>query len=130
MRLVLDTNALLLFAQGIDLFDAVREFMQEPYALLILDSVEEELRGLASGGGADARAAKLALILVEQSRQAQTQPLKKVRGSGDYADDAIVAIAEDDEQVGVVTLDKALQRRLLDKGVRVLTIKQKRIQEV
>ncbi|RME31669.1 hypothetical protein D6789_02035 [Candidatus Woesearchaeota archaeon] len=129
-RVIVDTNALLLFAQGTDLFSAIAEYMQEPYSLIIIDSVEAELHRLAQGGGADARAAKLALVLVEQMRLAKTQPLKKIRGSGEYADDAIVAIAEDDKESLVVTLDKGLQRRLLAQGVRVLTIRQKRIQEV
>ncbi len=119
-KVILDTNALLLFAQGIDLFSELAAFLQEPYTLLLPDCVEEELRTLAAGSGKKARAAKLALVLAQQ------QALKKVHCSGEYADDAIVAIAEDD----VVTLDKGLQRRLLDKGVRVLTIRQRRIREV
>lgn len=122
VHVVLDTNALLLFAQGVDVFAALDEAMEEPYHLVVPEQVLDELQRLAARNGRDARAAKLGYVLVEQKRRENPQLLKINRGSAGYADDAIVTIAED----GVAcTLDKELQRRLLDAGVRVLGLRQK-----
>ena len=97
-KVILDTNALLLFGQGTDLFSEVHELLHEPFTFLIPQAVMAELEELALKNGKDARAAKLAQMLIQQKQKAgrtATQALKIAPSSGGYADDAIIAIAED-----------------------------------
>lgn len=113
-----DTNALMLFGQGVDLFTLLDDAMEEPYEIVVIKPVLDELHRLALGASKDARAAKLGVVIVAERQK--TQALKIDRGSDGYADEALLATAE-----GVVcTLDKELQRRLLDAGRRVLGVRQ------
>jgi rRNA-processing protein FCF1 len=142
-RVLLDTNALLLFGQEhLDLFSGIADVMKEPYELVVLDHVLAELTALTKKKTRDGQAARLGLVLVRQ-KENETKagildallvakkriPLKIIPGSKEkHADDAIVAIAEDDKERSVVcTLDKGLQRRLLKKGIRVLGVRQRQI---
>lgn len=130
---ILDTNALLLFGQGVDVFDAVDRAMREPYELLLPSLVLGELERLAAKATRDGRAAKLGYALVMERLKTAHEPplarllfgkgipLKTIDCSGNHADDAILRIAEDDPaRTVVVTLDKELQHRLLARKVRVL----------
>lgn len=135
---VLDTNALLLFGDGIDVFAELERLFDVSATLLVPEQVMAEMERQARGATRDARKAKLALSLVREKLRRQADPglvarlflprkkeipLKIVPGSGiQHADDAILRIAED-ERAAVVTIDEALQRRLLAKGLRVVGVK-------
>ncbi len=141
MKLLLDTNTLLLFGQGIDVFSESASAGEIIDVFLVPDPVIRELETLAMKASADGRAAKLALALVkEKERRSQQRfltrlliptkkeiPLKIIPSSGTmHTDDAIMRIAEDDPVRHVVaTLDKGLQRRLLNAKVRVLGVRGK-----
>ncbi len=140
LRVVLDTNVLLLYGRGFDVLRAAAEAVDGKPVLVVPECVLAELEKLAQRQSKEGRAAKLAYTIVQQRLLPQPLlnkllfkeiPLKTVRCSKQHADDAILAIAEDDSAgTVVVTLDKALQRRLLKAGIRVLTRHQQTFSEV
>jgi hypothetical protein len=129
-KVIVDTNMLLVPGQfKVDIFTEIDRVMDEPYEIVVLEGSLAELKKIAeTGSGEDKRAAKLAAMLVEHMRKrdfastGNCKALKIVAGSPDkYVDDAILEIAEDEL---VATNDGELKRRLLDKGVRVIYLKQ------
>jgi hypothetical protein len=133
-RVIIDTNMLLVPGQHkVDIFSALDRLLEEPYEIVLLEASLAELKRLATGTGADAQAAKLGLLLVEHQRRrdfaaasgSMCKALKSVPGSRkEHVDDAIVRIAEDDTLVA--TNDAGLKRRLLEKGVRVIYLRQQK----
>ncbi len=137
-KVLLDTNALLLFGQGRDVFAEIEALLNEPFEFVVLEPVLAEVEKLAEKASVDGRAAKLALALVKARERQSSEnvlsklvspsskkriPLKIVRGSRDvHADDALFATADGDAIVA--TLDKGLQRRL---KCRVLSVSKNRI---
>lgn len=129
---IIDTNMLLVPGQfKVDIFSELERVMDEPYEIGILEQSVDELKKIAAtGSGEDKRAAKLAFMLVEHQKLrdfaaatgTKCKALKIIPGSSEYADDAILSIAEDD--VLVATNDGGLKRRLLERGVRVIFLKQ------
>jgi uncharacterized protein len=131
-RVIIDTNMLLVPGQfKVDIFTELDRVMDENYEIVILQASLEELKKISeTGSGADKQAAKLGAMLVEHqkkrdfsaSSRSNCKALKVIPGSkGTYVDDAIVEIAEDEF---VATNDSGLKRRLLEKGVRVIYLKQ------
>lgn len=114
-----DTNILLEPAKTrIDLWAQLQRLMQEPYDIVVLAPVKDELHRLAAGTSQKAQQAKLALALLKQ------QSLKTPSGSTYRRGDAAIVEAA---RAGdfVATLDKDLKRRLKAKGVRIIGVKQK-----
>lgn len=117
----------------VDVFTEIERLMDEPYELVVLEGTLKELERIAKEAGADdRRAAKLAQLLVDHQRKGASAAAKAGRCKGlkiidgsahGYVDDAIVAIAEDDALVA--TNDGELKRRLLERGGRVIFLKQK-----
>jgi len=144
MRIILDTNVLLLFGQeGIDVFSALERAADKVDAFIVPSLVVDELKKLGERATKDGRAAKLGLALVEEKARRSDEtflvkllaggwkeiPLKIVPCSAEkHADDAILRIAEDDTIVA--TLDRGLQRRLLKADRRVMGMRQKRFQSI
>lgn len=133
-RVIIDTNMLLVPGQcKVDIFTELDRLIEEPYEIVILQGTLDELAKISEGAdvsGADKQAARLAVMLVEHQRTrdfaASTgslcKALKIISGSTEkYVDDAIQEIAED---ALVATNDGELKRRLLEKGVRVIYLKQ------
>jgi uncharacterized protein len=132
MRVVIvDTNMLLVPGQfKVDIFSELDRIMDEAYEIHILQGSLEELQKVAeTGSGADKQAAKLGQLLVDHQRKrdfsassrSNCKGLKIVSRSSKYVDDAILEIAED---AFVATNDGELKRRLLEKGIRVIYLKQ------
>lgn len=121
-KVLLDTNFLLQLGKGIDIFTAIDRVMSEPYELCYIDQTLKELKDIMDGKakgrtkGADKFNAKLAFILVQQ------KGLKKLKSSSEYVDDAIVDLAK--EGVYVATMDVALQKKVNEKGAKVLIARQ------
>jgi rRNA-processing protein FCF1 len=114
----------------VDIFSELDRIMEEPYELAVLQGTMDELKKLAAGKTKDSQAAKLGLLLVghQQKRDfaassgSNCKALKIIPSSNNlYVDDAIVEIAEDEF---VATNDSELKRRLLEKGIRVIYLKQ------
>lgn len=133
-KVILDTNMLLVPGQHkVDIFTELDRILEESYEVLLLETSIDELKGLASGTGADAQAAKLGLMLIEHQRKrdfaaatgSMCKALKTISSSNkEHVDDAIVRIAEDG--TFVATNDSGLKRRLLEKGVRVIYLRQQK----
>ncbi len=129
---IIDTNMILVPGQHkVDIFTELDRIMDEPYEIHILQGVLDELARLAKGNSADAQAARLGKMLLEHQQNrnfavattTQCKALKIISGSnGLHVDDVIVAIAEDDTLVA--TNDSELKRRLLEKGIRVIYLRQ------
>ena len=121
-KVFFDTNFLMLLgSQGLDIFTAVSDLLEEPYELCVLDATLRELRNIFEGKtkakGADKFNAKLGYILAKQ------KGLKTVRSSTAHVDDALVTVAN--ENTYVATLDKTLQGRLKEQGATIIYVKGK-----
>lgn len=128
-RVILDTNMLLVPGQfKVDIFSELERVLDDSYEIVILEGTLVELERIAqTASGEDKRAARLAQMLLEHERKkpraGKCKGLKTVPSSNPHVDDAILEIAEDD--CFVATNDQALKRRLLEKGVRVVYLKQR-----
>ena len=81
--------------------------------------MKELKKVLETGNTRDKRAAKMALVLIKQ------KGLKSVRSfSRKGVDDLIVEKSDDDTYVA--TQDKELKRRLKEKNIKIITLKQKK----
>ena len=120
--IILDTNFLLIPGQfKVDVFSEIDRICDFEHELATVPETLEELRKIAdSGNGKDARAAKMGLELLRKRKVAELKNYRKVFKS---ADDAIVAIA--DNNVIVATQDKLLRTKLNKRGIRIVTLRQK-----
>ena len=80
------------------------------------NAVLEELRKLADGTGTAARAASVGLDLARDR-------CESVAHDEDYADDAVLEVAERADVSHAVTNDGPLKRRVLDAGVPVISLR-------
>ncbi|MFB6126759.1 MAG: PIN domain-containing protein [Halolamina sp.] len=111
---VADTNALMMPVESdVRLFDELARVRGDA-TVLVPRPVVDELTKLADGSGDPAAAASVGLDLVDRCAVRNTEE--------SYADDAVVelAVAED---APVVTNDRPLRDRLLDRGVRVIGLR-------
>ncbi len=119
-KVILDTNFLILpGSQGIDVYTQIPLAVSEPIVLVVVKQTLSELKLLLEGKSKEAFNAKLGYILAKQ------KGLKILSSSHRGADDAIVA--QTTEGTYVATLDKELQRRVKEKGGRIITVRQGRV---
>lgn len=111
-RVVFDTNALLMPAEhGVDVFDEVERLVGGFEAVVPME-VANEVESLGVSGGGVARE------LLERCRVVDVDGDD---GDVDYADDAVVAAAEDAD--AAVTNDSELKNRLLKAAVPVIHLR-------
>jgi uncharacterized protein len=141
-RVIIDTNMLLVPGQfTVDVFTELDRVVEEPYEAAILQGSVAELAKIVSGAtkasAEDRRAAKLAVMLVEHqgardftaATESRCKGLKIIGGSAEqHVDDAIVSIADDETLVA--TNDGGLKRRLLERGIRVIYLKNRKYLEI
>jgi rRNA-processing protein FCF1 len=113
---VLDTNALMMPVEcDVRVFDELERVFATPVDdldVVVPAPVVAELDRLADGASEEATAARVGRDLAKRCRVVETE--------ASYADDAVVEVATDDgEGRVVVTNDRPLRDRLLDRGVRV-----------
>ncbi|WP_281244796.1 PIN domain-containing protein [Halogeometricum limi] len=114
--MVLDTNALMMPVElDVRVFEELDRLLAARTDLVIPTAVAEELTKLSAGAGAEAVAASVGSDLA-------TDRCRAVDTEATYADDAIVELAERGCDF-VVTNDKPLRNRLLERGVRVIGIR-------
>lgn len=122
-KILLDTNFLLIPGQfGVDIFSEIRRICDFSYELVVVPETVAELEGIISSTGSsgkDKRAARLALQFLKKFRVKALKNRKLFK----RADEAIVAIA--DKNSCVATQDKELKRRLHEKAVRLIILRQK-----
>ncbi|HOC83954.1 MAG TPA: nucleotide-binding protein [Methanoculleus sp.] len=123
MRILLDTNALLMPAQfGVDLYDELLALFGD-FEPIALEEVVGELSGLARGRGRDAAAARVGLALVRRST---------VVPSGSTAEGVDNRVIEYARREGctVVTNDRELRNALLREGVDVVSMRRQKTLEL
>ena len=117
MTVVLDTNALMMPVEcDVRLFDELERLLGD-VACVVPDAVITELTELSTGSGLEARAASVGLDLADRC--------EVVEAAAGYADHAVVELAETAAVTHVVTNDRALRRRLLDRDVSVISLRGK-----
>jgi len=118
-RIVLDTNFLLsVFELKIDVFAEIERISHFPYRLYIVDKTIDELENLINTPLLSKKqAAKVALKLIG---------VKKIQLIKTHDPRPVDDILVDLEGYIVATADAALKRRLRRKGVRILSIRQKK----
>lgn len=123
MRVLLDTNALLMPAQfGVDLYSELLALFGD-FEPITLEEVVGELSGLARGRGRDAAAARVGLALVRRST---------VVPSGSTAEGVDNRVIEYARREGctVVTNDRELRNALLREGVDVVSMRRQKTLEL
>ncbi len=122
-KIILDTNFLLIPVQfGVDVFSEIRRICDFSYELVIVPETRIELNGIIESGRSnqrDKRAARIALQLLKKFRVKATKNRKLFK----RADEAIIAIA--DKNSCVATQDVELKRRLHEKAVCLIILRQK-----
>ncbi|RMF88848.1 MAG: nucleotide-binding protein [Methanobacteriota archaeon] len=118
MKVILDTNFLMVpFQFKVDILSELDRLLEAGYEAVIPDKVLRELKTLSQKGSLKVRkAAKVALQLAEG--------MKKVSVEAEDPDSAILAITE--KGTVVCTNDRELRRRVLEKGGRVVFLRQRR----
>ena len=112
---MLDTNALMMPVESnVRVFEELDRLLGDP-SLVVPDAVVAELEKLSAGGGEEATAAGVGRDLADRCERRAT--------AAEYADDAVVELAQADDVTHVVTNDGPLQRRLRDAGVSVISIR-------
>ncbi len=116
-EVLLDTSALLLLEESVDIFEEIEDFLEAPCRFLIPEAVLKELRKLSRLKGKKGRGARLALEYLKLRKE----KIEVVGQGREYpVDEAVIELARERNPV-VVTLDRELRRRLKDTGIRVLT---------
>ncbi|EMA25817.1 DUF188 domain-containing protein [Haloarcula amylolytica] len=114
--IVLDTNALMMPVEcNVRLFEELDRVLPDTTEYVAPAAVREELAKLADGAGAEATAASVGQDLLDRCTVRET--------AADYADDAVLELAQADDATHAVTNDTPLKRRLLDAGVPVISLR-------
>ena len=121
-KVILDTNFLLIPGQfKVDIFTQIEGLVDKPFVLCVLDKSITELNKLTvAGKEKDRFASKLALVLI---RQKNLKTLHSFRGKKNV-DDIIVEKA--DKNTFIATQDKALRKRVKEKGAKIIGLRQKK----
>jgi rRNA-processing protein FCF1 len=118
---VLDTNALMMPVEcGVRVFEELDRVVGDPTPVVPAATLAEleRLSGAESGGTAaseQGRAASVGLDLAGRCTVRKT--------AAEYADDAVVELAQTDDVTHVVTNDRPLQERLADADVSVIRLR-------
>ncbi|GCF13618.1 hypothetical protein Harman_15530 [Haloarcula mannanilytica] len=113
--IVLDTNALMMPVEcNVRLFEELERVI-DATEYVAPAAVRDELAKLADGAGAEATAASVGQDLLDRCTVRET--------TADYADDAVLELAQTDDATHAVTNDTPLKRRLLDAGVPVISLR-------
>ena len=118
---VMDTNALMMPVElDVRVFDALERALETPIAsldLVVPTPVIDELESIAERSmGEEGIAASVGADLARER-------CRIVDTDAEYADDAVVELAERGDADYVVTNDTPLRDRLLERGVRVIGLR-------
>ncbi|MFW6018869.1 MAG: PIN domain-containing protein [Halapricum sp.] len=115
MTVVLDTNALMMPVEcDLRVFDELKRLLGSVDPI-VPEQVLAELESLSGGASEEATAASVGLDLADRCRVVEAGP--------EYADDAVLAVAERDSVEYAVTNDRPLRERLLEAGVPVISLR-------
>jgi len=118
-KVIIDTNILMsVYQLKIDIFEEIAKALDSNFELYIVDKQQNEVEKLINDSKLSvSQPAKFALKILK------SKPIKIIKTTENLpVDDLIV------EQKGyiVATVDKELKQRLKKKGIKILTIKQKK----
>ena len=122
-KILLDTNFLLIPHQfGVDIFTQIDRIMHFQYKIFVLDKSIEELKNIIMGQkGKNRDAAKVALKLIA------IKNIGIIKAESDKkTDEVIVELSRKDNYI-VATQDKDLKRSLINHGIEVIVLRQKKI---
>jgi len=115
-KILIDTNFFLApFQIGVNILSEFDRIMNEPFEIMTIQQVKEELENLAENGkGDDKLSAKLGLQLAENIK------VEECTGQGD---DAIILFATTRKNTIVATNDSALRKKLRAEKVRTIFVR-------
>ena len=118
MKIILDTNALMVPAEfGVDIFSELSKLGFDEW--IVPSGVARELEGIASRGRGKGRsAARVARALTDRCQMIEAE------GAAGNVDDSIMELAVE-MKVAVFTNDAELKRRLRERGVKVVYLRQR-----
>ena len=127
-KIYLDTNfPILPFTMKVDIFSEIARIMHEPYELILLEEVEDELNKIIKEQkGKHRDNAKAALRLLEAKSIKKEKGLNTQYNSKAFVDDIIFNLA--DKSTIVATQDKDLKARLKIKGIKVIYLRKKKLE--
>jgi len=118
-RIFLDTNFIIKCIEWkIDLIGELRRICDFAYEIVLLDRVMDELAEFAAQGGKKKETVNVALLVLNKNGAKNV-----ASGETGLVDDILVKIATKND--AVATQDQALKRRLKEKGVPVIIIREK-----
>lgn len=116
-KIFLDTNFVLdTVLWKIDLFGELRRVCDFAYEIVLLSNVRDEIKKIQGLGGKRKEVATVALLILDKNN------VKSMKAKG-YADDALVQLTELGDIVA--TQDKDLKRRLKEKQIGSIIIREK-----
>jgi len=127
-KILLDTNMLMCIGMlKVDIFSEIERICDFRYEIVTLDTILEELKKIQETQEAKHRkAAKLALqVLVQKIRQKKVKVLESGIMPADYGILKLVGDSNKDDFV-VGTQDAELKKLLKEKGVPILSLRQKK----
>ena len=132
IKVVLDTNFLLLpHTMGVDIFEEIKRIMDIPYEICIIKETIDELEKIIKEQKSKHKeAARLALKLIEVKKpvilETKQKDLKRKLISNEIVvDDVIINIT--DSNFIVATQDKEFKKRLSDKGINYICLKNRKL---
>lgn len=119
-KIIIDTNFLMIPWQfKVDIFSEFDRICQFNYHLYIFDRTINELENIAEKSkGKDKKAAQFALKLVKLNN------INRIKSDIKYVDSLILENA--DENTIIATQDKNLKKKLLEKGLSMIILRQKK----
>ena len=125
-KIVPDTNFLIyVFKHKINFDYEIERALNTKFEIVILSPVKEELERLLKSGdlkGKEKLAVNLALAKIKN--------YKLVDYPANYADEAILNYAKENEKVIVATNDKELKEKLIENNIPVMIVRQKKYFEI
>jgi len=123
VRVLLDANAFMMAYQfRVDIFTGINELIGS-FQPITLPSVEKELKNLAKKRGSAGSAARYGLLFLPETDICEEEP------DLGTVDEKILKYATDNQCL-VVTNDRLLKNRLLERGIGVISLKNKKILEL
>ena len=115
MTVVLDTNALMMPVEcDVRVFDELQRLLGSVDPI-VPEQVLAELESLSDGASEEATAASVGLDLADRCQVVDAGP--------EYADDAVLAVAQRDSVEYALTNDRPLRERLLEAGIPVISLR-------
>lgn len=118
LQVILDTNFLMIPGlHGVDIFSELDRVLDRKYELVVPEVVMGELEHIKEEGDASERkAASLALDLASRTKEIPSQG---------PADEEIIRLAREKDEVAVGTNDSDLKKRARNEGIPVIFLRQK-----